>query len=194
MVKIKQSPKLPAEERKMQLLMVAQELFAKKGYRDTTTDEIAKKAKLTKGAIYFHFKNKEEIFFELVKHVMQYFRNAVEENEAKLKKPGDFVKLFFDSKVMGGEHEEVVNNIDLWVQAIKIPRIKKLLFKSFEELRERFCAIYGKKVGRTKKDQRDFAFFTFSLIDGLMIRQIAGITELDINSQCKIINKIAEKQ
>ena len=194
MVKIKQSPKLPAEERRMQLLMAAQELFAKKGYRDTTTEEIAKKAKLTKGAVYFHFKNKEEIFFELVKHVMQHFKQAVDENEAKLNRPGDFVKLFFDSKVMGGDHEEIVNSIDLWVQALKITRIKKLMVKSLEEMRDRFCIIFGQKIGRTKKDQRDFALFTFSVIDGLMIRQMAGILELDINSQCRIINKLAEKK
>ena len=57
MVKIKQSPKLPAEERKMQLLMSAQKLFTKKGFKETTTNEIAADAKLTKGALYFHFKN-----------------------------------------------------------------------------------------------------------------------------------------
>ena len=67
MSKIKQSPKLPAEKRREQLLKAAEKVIVKKGFRHTTMEEIARQAKLTKGALYFHFKNKEEIFFELVK-------------------------------------------------------------------------------------------------------------------------------
>ena len=55
MAKIKQSPKMPAEVRREQLMMAARELFVKKGYRDTTTEEIARRARVTKGALYYHF-------------------------------------------------------------------------------------------------------------------------------------------
>ena len=67
--KIKQSPKMPAEHRREQLLDAAGTLFMKKGYLGTTTEEVARKAGLTKGGLYFHFKNKEELLFELVKQM-----------------------------------------------------------------------------------------------------------------------------
>ena len=117
---------------------------------------------------------------------------CVDEHRDKLHKPGDFLKLFFDKKVIGGEHEELYNNMDLWVQALKIAKIKKHMLKSFEEMREKFCTIYGQKVGRTKKEQNNFAMFTFSVIDGLMIRKMAGMVDLDINSQCRILNRLEE--
>ena len=44
----------------------ALELFVTNGYRATTVDMIGNRAKLTKGAIYFHFKNKEEILLRLL--------------------------------------------------------------------------------------------------------------------------------
>ena len=98
MVKIKQSPKLPAEERRLQLLMAAQKLFARKGYRSTTTNEIAKKANLTKGALYFHFKNKEDILFELIKHVINHIHASFDENADKLVSPVDYLKMFGSPK------------------------------------------------------------------------------------------------
>ncbi len=53
--RIRQSPKRPAGERRDQLLRAAHELFLRQGYRATSTDEIARRAGLTKGAFYFHF-------------------------------------------------------------------------------------------------------------------------------------------
>ena len=192
MVKIKQSPKLPAEERRQQILMSAQTLFAKKGYKETTTDQIAKKAKLTKGALYFHFKNKEDILFELVKYVMGNVDETVKANESKLKKPSDYLKIFFEPSKLGCEHDELCQNLDFWVQAMTIPKIMKFMNQSSDRMTDHFCATFGSKIGRTKKDRKQAALFTFAVIDGLMVRQVMNPSIIDINSHCRIIDKLVE--
>jgi AcrR family transcriptional regulator len=48
------------------LLAAAQKLFVSQGFRQTTVDQIAHRAKLTKGAVYFHFKSKTEILMTLL--------------------------------------------------------------------------------------------------------------------------------
>src|SRR5437588_3194629 len=48
------------------LLEAALEVFADRGYRDATVDEIAERAGYSKGAIYFHFSAKEDLFFALL--------------------------------------------------------------------------------------------------------------------------------
>jgi AcrR family transcriptional regulator len=48
------------------LLTAAQKLFVSQGFRQTTVDQIAYRAKLTKGAVYFHFKSKTEILMTLL--------------------------------------------------------------------------------------------------------------------------------
>jgi AcrR family transcriptional regulator len=48
------------------IISAALELFAKKGFSAATTDEIAKKAKVSKGLIFSHFSTKEDILLALI--------------------------------------------------------------------------------------------------------------------------------
>jgi TetR/AcrR family transcriptional regulator len=48
------------------ILLAAVEVFARKGYEKATMDEIAAKANIAKGTIFYNFKSKEEIFFEII--------------------------------------------------------------------------------------------------------------------------------
>jgi AcrR family transcriptional regulator len=48
------------------LLMAARALFVSQGYRHTTVDAIAEAADLTKGAVYFYFRNKEALLAALL--------------------------------------------------------------------------------------------------------------------------------
>src|SRR5207237_3762379 len=49
------------------LLRAAIDCFARLGYQGTTIDRIARDAGVTKGAVYYHFRDKEELLFEAVK-------------------------------------------------------------------------------------------------------------------------------
>ncbi|MFH1687087.1 MAG: TetR/AcrR family transcriptional regulator [bacterium] len=49
-----------------QILQAAQVLFAQFGLKKVTTDDIAREAHVSKATIYKHFKNKSEIFDEVV--------------------------------------------------------------------------------------------------------------------------------
>ncbi len=53
-------------EKKLNILNVAQGLFARFGLTKTTIDDIAKKAHMGKASIYYYFANKEAIFQEVV--------------------------------------------------------------------------------------------------------------------------------
>src|SRR5205807_2407511 len=44
------------------LVRAAQRLFTRKGYGATSTEEIVRTAKVTRGALYHHFSDKEELF------------------------------------------------------------------------------------------------------------------------------------
>lgn len=192
MVKIKQSPKLPAVERRSQLLMAAQKLFAQKGYRNTTTNEIAKSANLTKGALYFHFKNKEDILFELIKHVFNHFEKAMNDNVEKLKSPSDFIKICFDIHGKKSAHPDIANNLDFWSQAMAISKIKRYINKSFEGFVEIFAKAIDPKYSKNKKDLNQMAIFTFSLFDGLYVRQLFDPSSVNVNYQLKLLDEMME--
>jgi AcrR family transcriptional regulator len=56
---------------------VAIDCFARYGYAATSIDRIAKAAGVTKGALYYHFKDKEELLFEAVKSRVGQFERRV---------------------------------------------------------------------------------------------------------------------
>ena len=56
-----------AEETKKAICLAALDIFCEKGYSRTTFDEIAKRINLTKGAIYWHFRNKADILTEIIR-------------------------------------------------------------------------------------------------------------------------------
>lgn len=54
------------EATKSRILDAALDVFANKGYHDARLDEIIAESHTSKGAIYFHFPNKERLFLALV--------------------------------------------------------------------------------------------------------------------------------
>lgn len=82
------SPAEPAERRdkrtpsKKQLMSAAIDCFARLGYQGTTIDRIARAAGVTKGAIYYHFRDKEQVLFEAVRDRVQGFEGHVLEEVA----------------------------------------------------------------------------------------------------------------
>src|SRR5215471_2085119 len=66
-----------AENGRRDLMDIAIDSFARYGYQATSIDRIAKTAGLTKGAIYYHFKDKEELLFEAVKNRVSQFERRI---------------------------------------------------------------------------------------------------------------------
>ncbi|MFA8342440.1 MAG: TetR family transcriptional regulator [Rhodothermaceae bacterium] len=55
-----------AEKTRQDILKAAIEVFSEKGFASSTLVDIAKKANVTRGAIYWHFNNKNDLFEALI--------------------------------------------------------------------------------------------------------------------------------
>ncbi len=64
---------------KEKVLRAAIRVFAQKGYDGATMDEIAKVARLTKPMIYYHFKNKKDLYLYLVESHVERFYNRLQD-------------------------------------------------------------------------------------------------------------------
>jgi len=69
--------RLPAAVWRNQLLEVALDRFAAKGYHDTSMEDIADAAGVTKPVLYQHFDSKHELFLELLDSVGQEFLQGI---------------------------------------------------------------------------------------------------------------------
>ena len=52
-----------ANDRRIEILKSAAAAFRRRGYHGASVDEIASALEMTKGNLYYYFKNKEEILF-----------------------------------------------------------------------------------------------------------------------------------
>ena len=87
--------RLTAGQRRRQLVAVALELFAQRGYRATTMDDIAEAAGVTKPLVYQHFSSKRALYLELVNSIAQELLIAVKTAVAQARGPRQQVEMGF---------------------------------------------------------------------------------------------------
>lgn len=58
-----------AEERKNEILDVAERLFGTKGFDNTSTNDILNEIGIARGTLYYHFKSKEDILDAMIERM-----------------------------------------------------------------------------------------------------------------------------
>ena len=135
---------------------IAIDCFARYGYQATSIDRIAKAAGLTKGAIYYHFKNKEDLLFAAVtKRVGQFERRvaahlaAVTDAAAALR---EVARVCLDHATKSNHRRLIVT---LMVEAIDTnPRLEADFSAMMQRFREFLKSIVqrGQKAGQFRRD------------------------------------------
>lgn len=65
--------------RREEILIAAAKVFQEKGYRGATVQDIANAVGMLKGSLYYHFANKEEIFYEIIRDPLHHFVSQMAE-------------------------------------------------------------------------------------------------------------------
>ena len=95
-----------SEKSRQQILAAARKTFAKRGVSRTSLDQIAKEAKVTRGAIYWHFKNKAELFFAMRDQIcLPLLDQLGDEQLPESANPLDSVEAFLLEAVHGLEED-----------------------------------------------------------------------------------------
>ena len=71
------------------LLDVARRLFAESGYAGTGTEEVVRQAGVTRGALYYHFRDKRDLFRAVVEDLQQEVMGVVQGAAATAAHPWD---------------------------------------------------------------------------------------------------------
>jgi AcrR family transcriptional regulator len=190
-LRIKQSPKLPAKERRNQLLKAAQALFIKRGYRTTTTEAIAHRAGLTKGALYFHFRSKEAIFSKLVQRAIDQFAVVFAPDVNRDLNPGDVLRLLCQIDA-SRSMPRTRHNLNLRAEAQRLPRVKAHVNKALREAIEVVAESLSSQYGRTKKQRRQLAVLIFAVYDGLTLGKQMSPDLIDFDEQIEAFASLFE--
>jgi TetR/AcrR family transcriptional regulator len=85
---LEEKRKREREQRREGIINVATKLFTFNEYDKITMDHIASEAELSRSTLYFHFKDKESLFFAVVNHGIKIFKAMVTEEEKRIQSAG----------------------------------------------------------------------------------------------------------
>lgn len=185
-----------AQETRSKIISSALALFVKKGYDNTTFNDIAAKLKMTKGAVYWHFESKAELLSELLREAMLRFSDALAE-----KMNGKEVTYPAITEMLLESAEHIVStkrraDFFMLMQTglkwtdVKLAAVAKKLIA--ERISSPYQAIVNAvemdlSAGRVKPEVApcEIASATMALWDGIIQRKIEGFLESDMTETLK---------
>jgi AcrR family transcriptional regulator len=81
----KRGKTLQSSDTSRRILTQAMKIFLEKGYHGTSIDDITRAAKLTKGALYWHFKGKEDLLKKIVEEYEKRFLDEMIQTVTEVK-------------------------------------------------------------------------------------------------------------
>lgn len=155
---IQERKKREKEGRRQQILAASKQLFAERGFHQTTMEDIANAAELSPGTIYLYFKSKDELFAELSLGVIQYFNDRME-------------------KMLSGENmtaqrklacvKDILQDICTFDSFIMINALKLQSADSLKKLSPRLISDLRKQAGTAARALSDI--FKEGIVDGIFI-------------------------
>lgn len=138
--------RLSKEKRREQIKGIALKLFIDNGYSKTTMDEIVQAVGISKGGMYHHFSNKEEIFLELLKDGNEYRKNLVVEymRENSQSRNEKIVEMLLDKILDKNQYKDLYTVFLMEIQSNE--KFKQLFKKIYDEGIEDFIE-FCKKEG-----------------------------------------------
>jgi AcrR family transcriptional regulator len=173
------------EEAKSKIVEAARIVFAKKGYHDSTMDDVAKEVGVSKGALYSYFKSKEDILKETYLQTHQTLRTII--NTAS-EKP-DLAQAF--EEVYSMVTERYKGNLHRHFEQVALashdPLIKKIIMDDYQRDVKTVQAFVEEKMKqglmRTDVDAQTIAELFTALFMGTMEKLVLGFPNKDVHDQ-----------
>lgn len=164
---------------KKEILMQAWKCFCEVGYAKTTIRTIAKEMGATTGIIYGHFKNKEQILFELKMFIRE--QNSIAHDHIKKDHTGisailHSFRLVFNQNSLVEQAKNARGYVSLWDESLRNKKSRKAiegLYSDFHVQIEGFL-IEAKEKNEIncETDSEMLAYFYQTLFIGLQVQSV----------------------
>lgn len=193
------TPKLKPEtleERKTQILSAAMTCFSRKGYHQTTMDDIVEKAGLSKGGVYWHFGSKKELFLSLVDSLIGGTEEMMLASMAAKTSAREKLRAMHEaSRAMAtaDEFKEMMPLfLDVWAQNVQDCEVNELAHSMYDRFRAPLVEVIEEGVasGEFKPvDANALASILFALYDGLAVQAMIDESLVDWDAVDETLTK-----
>lgn len=172
------------------IIEATQELLSQKGISDISLAEIAKKAGISKGTLYYHYKSKDEILFDIMdKYLQEQWQNLIDwtEDENKDTSLHRLVRYVVERNIATAQMR-----IHLFYSAIGgNEEIRIRLIKRYSEFQE----LIAKKISeRTSAMSAEFLTWLILMTsDGLYLQKLLANPDMDIENFIQTGTSLIEK-
>lgn len=158
-------PRMPAPERKGQLLDCALELFAKQGYARATTAQLAKMAGVTEPIIYRHFESKRDLFVALIQRTAERTRAHWERRLDGIDDPSERLRLLLGDNPMTHEGAKEYRVLLQAITETEDDEVQSATAKHFLDLH----AFIVREIGVAQQNDKVTKLFSAELIGWILI-------------------------
>jgi len=147
---------LRTQETQARLLDAAEEVFVRDGYEAAQLDEIAARAERSKGAVYTHFKSKEDLFLVLFEHRTKSFVNQLMTSLSKCTTRKQSLEAFREFYMgLASDRTWPILTLEFKLFALRHPESKERLRNAFEMAKPaRDGASEVRMFGRLTREQK----------------------------------------
>lgn len=175
------------ETRRAQLLEAAKRCFAAQGYHETKVDDIVREAGLSKGALYWYFKSKEE----LLDNLCDCYSADLKDLFLKATQTGDIDPLYLMVEVGAamlaqatGDPDRRLIWMEHWSLAVRHPQSQAKHAALYQQWLDLIVPLLERSIAEGKLkplDPRQLVISFMALFDGLILLQ-AFRPELDVQT------------
>jgi len=172
-------------DKKKQLLDAALHVFATQGFEKASMREIAANAGLTTGAIYYHYKNKDDLYYDAVKESAYFVHKLSEKDKDSKVKSNQEMFEEISNNVRNRMSKEIEQRLLILLTAYAITkggRIKEKYKLDYNEIIDKVAKLYFFAFGvENEACQRRIAAILVAALDGVALQYSLGV--LDINDE-----------
>lgn len=173
------------ETRRKQIFESAIKLTIEKGYIETSMDDIAKFAGISKGNIYYHFKSKQELFVELYHNLVDRYLENFSQLVKEANSAEDIIRKIFTSydEMVELDKDTYKGVFEFYMQGIREKELLSALTESLNYFIELITNIIerGQENGEFRKDvvPGTIAKFIMAAGDGIKLFHLILPNNLD---------------
>lgn len=190
-------PEAYLETRRRQIIEAAVSCFSKKGFHQTTMQDICKAAGLSPGAVYNYFRSKEDIVATCAEVSQQrneeIFVNAAAEGRDTMSIFDAVMSAFFSLAKQEGIAQALKFDLEMWAESTRNERVADILQINKDALMRQIVNAVkrGQSEGifSSELDSEATAQVLFSLYLGLEV-QMASNPDMDIDSYAAVCEAI----
>jgi AcrR family transcriptional regulator len=179
-------------KRKLVIIEAAIKVIKEKSIEEATVREIADMAGLTTGAIYHHYKNKNELFYDVVNYSIHFsYKFPLIEEKAKQK----------DDELLANLQKEVALRLSkLGEQKLHILLLSDIISKdgemkdkynaNYEQIISNVADLYFHAFGvKNDKHKKDLAIIFIAALDGIAMQHSLGIIPENQDAFIRVFNQ-----